>query len=352
MRRWAGTGLAVGLLVALPGVASAANRVVWAGGQTSFQKHLGKRYKYGEVLAFFPSNVTIHVGDAVVWKGMSINFHTTDLPGTAGSALPLITPTTTPPTMVTGVNDFAGNPFWFNGHVPQLGFNPALARPSGGHKYGGTGRVDSGLPFQPGSFKVKFTKAGKYAYFCDVHPGMKGTITVVAKGRKIPTAAQEVAAIKKQQKSDTAEAKTLAATKISGNIVSLGLKGNGDVEILRMFQGVTSVPVGTTVKFEMAPGSFETHTATFGPAAYLGPLGDSFVAPVPDPRALFPSSPPPSPIPLDGTSHGNGFANTGTVADHAGSTLPAFGEVTFNQAGTYHFECLIHEFMKGVIKVT
>jgi plastocyanin len=347
MRRWrVGVVVAAGLAV-LPAAAAARSQVVYAGGQPGFQAKLGKQFKYGEALAFFPSTVTVHVGDTVVWQGMSINFHTIDLPARRAKPLPLIAPTGQ---TVTGINDFAGSPFWFNGKVPQLSFNPALDAPSGGHTYTGTSRVDSGLAFgPPAPFKVKFTKPGHYAYFCDVHPGMHGLVTVVPKGKPIPSAAQNAATVAKEQAADVVTAKRLAKTKVRGDRVSLGVVG-GVVEVLRMFQGVVHVPVGTTVTFAMPAGSGETHTATFGPQPYLNTLATGFDMPVIDSRSIYASSPP-GPISLNATSHGNGFANTGALQSFAGAALPAVGKITFTQKGTYNFQCLIHPFMRGSIVV-
>jgi plastocyanin len=349
MRRWAFVASVIAGLAALPAVAGARTQVVYAGGQPAFQAKLAKQYRYGEALAYFPSTVTVHVGDTVAWQGMSLNFHTVDIPARHGEALPLITGTGK---ILNGVNDFAASPFWFNGKLPQLAFNPALGAPSGGHTYTGASRVDSGLPFGPPStFKVRFTKPGRYAYFCDVHPGMHGLVTVVPNGKPVPSPAQNAAAVAKEQAADAAVAQRLSRTKIHGNRVILGIASR-HVEVLRMFQGVTQVPVGTTITFAMPTGSGETHTATFGPQAYLKTLADGFDKPLIDPRSIFPSSPPGTgPIPLSSTAHGNGFANTGALQSFKGATLPALGSITFTQKGTYNFQCLIHPFMRGVLVV-
>ncbi len=350
MRRWAAVLTVTGVVFAgLAANAAARSQVVYAGGQPAFQSKLAKKYPYGEALQFFPSTVTVHVGDTVVWQGMSINFHTIDIPARHGAPLPLIAPTGK---LVSGAVDAANNPFWFNGKLPQLAFNPMLLGPSGGHAYSGSARVESGLPFgPPGPFKVKFTKAGRYAYFCDIHPGMHGLVTVLPKRKRIPTAAQNAAAVAKQQAADTAIAKQLSKTKISGDRVSLGAARH-QVEILRMFQGVVQVPVGTTVTFAMPATSSETHTASFGPASYLDTLAKGFDNPAAiDARSVFPSSPPGGPIPLNATSHGNGFANVGALQAFKGATQPKLGQITFTQAGTYNFECLIHPFMHGTIVV-
>ena len=42
---------------------------------------------------------------------------------------------------------------------------------------------------------MKFTKAGIYKYFCNVHPGMVGFVVVKPKGQKIPTAKQDAATL-------------------------------------------------------------------------------------------------------------------------------------------------------------
>ena len=110
---------------------------------------------------FLINRVTINVGDTVVWNGKALanGFHSVNFPKKGGKPLPLIVPTGK---QVTGVLDAAGNPFWFNNVVPQLGFNPQLFAPSGGKTYNGSKAVDSGLPLgKPKDFKLKFTKAGR-----------------------------------------------------------------------------------------------------------------------------------------------------------------------------------------------
>jgi plastocyanin len=347
MKRWGGALVVVIGLAVLPAVASARTQLVYAGGKPAFAAQLIK--KFGESLAFFPGTVTINAGDSISWVGLAPGFHTVDVPS-KGGPLPLLTPTAN---TASGVLDAASTPFWFNNKVPILSFNPQLAAPSHARTFTGSSRIDSGLPFGPAkAFTVKFTKSGRYSYFCDVHPGMAGKVVVRPKGKAVPSAAQVAAAVAQEQAAASAAAKKLLTTKLSGDVVSLGLKGAHDVEILQMFQGVTRVPVGTTITFKMPTGSFETHTATFGPVAYLSLLAKAFTSPTIDPRSSYPSSPPGTgPIPLNASSHGNGFANTGTLQAVKGSPLPALNKITFTQKGTYNFECLIHPFMHGVIVV-
>jgi plastocyanin len=103
------------------------------------------------------------------------------------------------------------------------------------------------------------------------------------------------------------------------------------------------------VTFSMSKLTRETHTVTFGPKAYLKPLADSFTGAVPDPRGVYPSDVPS--VTLNLTTHGNGFAGLGALDRDSTTPLPASGKITFTQAGTYHFICLIHPFMHGTIIV-
>src|SRR5581483_10542411 len=186
------SGCAAVAMAALPSVAAAHTKTVYPGGPVKWQNSLGKKYGAG-INNFLVNRVTINVGDTVVWdrKAQSSGFHSIDFPAKGGSDLPLIVPGKT----VTGLNDFAGNPFWFDGKVPALGFNPALFAPTGGSTYDGSKRAASGLPLNPKGkpFRLKFTKAGVYKYFCDVHYGMVGYVVVKGKGQSIPSAAADKA---------------------------------------------------------------------------------------------------------------------------------------------------------------
>ena len=335
-----------------PAVASARTKIVYAGGPAAFQKSVQAHYGAG-VNAFFTPTVTIHQGDTVTWQGLAAGFHTVDLPGTSTSDLPLIVPDPTHP--VAGSKDAAGNPLWFNG-LPSLAFNWALGRPSGGHTYDGSTRIDSALPTGPPSpkgFSVKFTKTGTFRYFCDVHYGMGGTVKVVAasKGISAGSAARDLA---RQIAKATASAKQLDKTTVPAASVQLGASARNGVEIFAMFPSKLNVAVGTTVTFRMSADTREVHTATFGDASkngYLATLAKTFNSPAPDPLTLYPSSPPAAPIVLNTTSHGNGFANTGVLDADKATPNPPFNRITFTAPGTYNFICVVHPFMHGTVVV-
>lgn len=331
--------------IALPAAAGARTQLVWAGGPPNFQKTL-HRYS-AEANDFFPNSVTINQGDTIEWQGMSINYHSIDLPGSSGEDLPLWAATNA---TVSGLNDSAGNPFWFNGK-PTIGTNLALFR-FHGHAYDGSARVDSGLPIgKPTPFTVTFTKPGRYVYFCDVHYDMSGTVVVLPTGKKAPSSAQNLARVATQAARDEKVAKALGKTKVHGNKISLGVAGKHNVELRAMVPATLHVRAGTTVSFSMSPRTGATHTATFGPASYLKPLAKSFNSYPFDPRDTYPSAPT-SPIRLNPTTHGNGFANTGPLDRDPGTPLPPNAKITFTKPGVYHFECLIHPFMHGTVIVS
>lgn len=270
-----------------------------------------------------------------------------DLPGPSGSDLPLVKPQGT----VSGSNDAAGNPFWFNGKVPNIGFNPALLGPSHATTYDGTSRVDSGLPLGPPSpVKIRFTRAGTFKYFCDVHHGMVGYVVVKPKHKPVPTAKQDRAALIAQVTAAVKSAKQIAGRKVATDTVSLGLAGSGGVELFQMFPSTLTVSPGTTVTFTMSRSSRERHTATFGPIPYLKSLVKAFRGKTFSPIDANPSDPV-QPITLGPSSHGNGFANLGVLSLDPTTHLSSSGQIKFTTAGTYHFVCVIHPFMRGTIIV-
>jgi plastocyanin len=340
----------VGIL-AVPAAALAKSKAVFVGPPPSIVKIapplLPKNFTHAynpDINAFFRTKTTIHVGDTVSFKFRG--FHDVDLPGKAGTALPIIVPGST---LATG-NDAAGNPFWFSGHVPAVGFNPALMARSKATSYNGSARLVSGLG-QSKPFNIKFSKAGSFKFYCDVHPGMVGTIVVKPQPATIPTAKQDTAATNAQVTADVKAARALPKTKLPADTVSLGEAASGGVELFAMFPATLTVNAGTTVTFQMSKKSFETHTATFGPKSYLDPLAKSFTGVI-SPTAAFPSDPPVQPITLAPTSHGNGFANTGALdTDAASKQVPPSGQIDFTTPGTYRFVCLIHPFMVGTVVV-
>jgi plastocyanin len=346
----------VAVLAVAPAGASAATKTVDMGTPISAQKAL--QQSVADVNDFFPHGTTIHVGDSV--KFVPTAFHTVDFPAKGGKPLGLIAPAGT----TSGVLDAAGAPFWFNGQ-PTLGFTPALGPPGlYGKKatYTGAKRVESGAPLaqKPKPFTVKFTKAGTFTYYCNIHSGMKGTVKVVSKSHSVPSAKADSKTVKAQVSSALSTAKALTKTTVAAGNVSVGASGPRGVESFAMYPATQTVPVGTTITFSMSAKTFDVHTATFGPGnpeteptSYLGDLAKRFGEDQPFPsQAVYPSDPPPAgPAALTPTLHGNGFWNAGLLDVNKATPLPPSNAVTFAAPGTYNFYCMVHPFMHGTVVV-
>jgi plastocyanin len=355
-RKIVGAALAAaGLLVVGPvSAAQALTKSVTMGEPVKYQKAVNS--VGGDVDDFFPHGIKIHVGDSV--KFLPVNFHTIDLEPKGGKAQGLVSISG----LVSGVNDAAGNPFWFNGQAAP-GFNPALLKFGFGKKftYTGKNRILSGLPIQnkPKPMTVKFTKRGKFTFFCNVHPGMHGTVTVVSKSSKVPSAKTDAKVVKLQAQRDIAVAKTLNTPPTTPNQVQVGGSGKYGVEHFGFLPQTLTVPAGTTVlfHFQTTATPLEVHTATFGPgdpntpSSYIGQVAQAFNMPVFDPRAVYPSDPPPNPAVLNPSSHGNGFWNSGILDNDPADPYPTGNAVTFDTAGTYNYYCMVHPFMHGIVVV-
>src|SRR5437899_1217510 len=180
--------LAGGILTALvlPVAAHASTtKSVFMGEPPKTQNSFEQKYS-SDVNDFFPHGITVHLGDSV--KFIPAGFHTVDIPARGQKPLPQILPNGP---AVNGVDDQAGQPFWFDGKVNELGFDPSLTKVATKATYNGSKRAESGAsggPGQPKPFVVKFTKKGSFTYYCNVHPGMKGVVHVVAQSAKAPTA--------------------------------------------------------------------------------------------------------------------------------------------------------------------
>ncbi|MEJ7825490.1 MAG: hypothetical protein WKF48_08665 [Solirubrobacteraceae bacterium] len=344
--------VAITATVAVPGIAQAATKRVLMGTPPGSQKAFEKTGS--EVNAFFPSNIAIRAGDFVSF--VPVGFHSIDLPA-SGGPLALVSPTGKKVT----AGDAAGMPFWFN-QLDELGFDKRLVRPRFGKTLNkGSTRILSGLPLGPRlkPLRVRFGKPGLYTYFCNIHPGMRGTVRVRAKGTPVPSARGDAARVKKQAASALAVARSLVKnTKPGAATVSVSAEGKGGVHHFGMIPGKLTVRAGTAVTFRMPRNATDGHTATFGPgdalkkSSYLGAIAASFEGPAPDARGVYPSEQPGSPpAPLSSALHGNGFWNSGVMDADPRTPLPGANTVRFSTPGTYDYVCVIHPFMKGTVTV-
>jgi plastocyanin len=348
--------LAVAALV--PSTAQAATKSVFAGPP----KPLKGVAKYADANAFFPKTVKIAKGDTVDFQFRG--FHTVFF-AKRGTRAPSFE--STDGQKLSGFNDAAGQPFWFNG-LDRLIVNPLAAFPSGDGIVDRKAADGSGLPdFEgpPAPFSAKFPKPGTYRYVCQVHPGMKGKVSVRKSRKGVPSTSKDQAKVAKQVARITKTLKRL--DRFDGPGDNRVRAGNDTVEaaLFAFFPKDITIKAGESVTFEMPARSSEIHTASFGPADYLKSINDNLVTPDPgspaggpptlllNPLAFFPSDPPPALPPYTGSNHGNGFLSTGVLDPFEQSPPPDEAVVTFQTPGTYTYICAIHgPFMDGTVTVT
>jgi plastocyanin len=348
---------AIGVGLLAPAAAQAATKTVTMGPPPiAAAKPIGDKYN-SDVLAFFPSSVAVRVGDTVSFQ--PVGFHNVRFLGRAGKLAPVVVNGSK---TVEGVLDAANVPFGFNGRK-ELNFNPKFFGPGNLGKTvvtDGTKEINSGLPFSEKAkpMKVRFTKAGLFRYVCDIHAGMKGSVRVVPRGRAVPSAASDARRVRRQISKAIAIAKGFQSAKAPANTVNVGMFSRS-VSLFGFVPSQLTVPVGTKVTFRQVAGSPEIHTASTGPGnplkdagSYLGKIAKAFETDDQPPQiGIQPSDPGANPL-LSSALHGNGFWNSG-VLDGVSLTkvLPNTATVTFAQAGSYDFYCLVHPFMQATIKV-
>ncbi len=345
-RRWSLAVAGVAAL-ALPAAAHATTYSVQVGGPVPGAED-------ADLQAFYPRTTQVHVGDQVQF-GFA-GFHTvTFLPGASRTQdinpLPIIAPNGSGTYPLT--NDAAGNPFWWSNAVPVLGFNPAVAAPSPTTTVDGTTLVGSGLPSGP-TFTVTFAKAGSFAFYCALHPHQRGLVKVLARAHAVPSPDTQVAKGQSQLAADQTSAlaadEKVDARPPTSKTVLVG-RGNKELSLLGFYPEELHAHVGQTVNFRWASEN-EVHNVVFGSQSLLDSLRASLFGPFVDPVGGLPSEPPGSGTPvLTPDLHGNGFLNSGILPDNSPGWGPGF-KVTFAQAGTYHFECLIHDTMRGDVIVS
>ncbi|MGH2941785.1 MAG: cupredoxin domain-containing protein, partial [Solirubrobacteraceae bacterium] len=241
--RWA-LCAAAGMALAAPGAAQGATKSVFMGTPPTASKAQRQALEKAavDVNAFFPRAVRIRSGDIVSF--VPVGFHSVDLPGTGRTTpLPFVTPTST---RAANALDAAGTPFWFNGLVPTLAFNPRLLASSFGKlKNYDKQSVLSGLPLSEKvkPVRVRFAKAGLYRYFCNIHPGMVGSVRVVGKSRPVPSKRADGRAVARQLAAAVAVARKIpSATGLPPNTISIAQEGAGGVHHFGFVPSKLTVP--------------------------------------------------------------------------------------------------------------
>lgn len=331
-------GLSAGAaLVALPAAGAGATVDVHVG---DFNPKLSAVFT-----AYYPQRIVVRQGD-------NVRFHfggfdsATFVP--RGQRLPpLITPTGDD---APATDDAAGVPYWWVGQ-PLLGLNGQIFGPTPGTAVTGRTLVHSGLPMGPRHvFTATFPRIGAFAVRSVVHPGMRATVVVLPRRAATPAARQVARQVARQKAQHLRQARALAKRTAPAGTVLVG-PGNPNVALFRFAPANSTVKAGARVTFRMA-GRNENHTVTFGPTAKLMQLAQGFEGPSLSAEAVYPSDAPGVVPAVTATSHGDGFANSGVMADPGmPGPLPKRFTVTFPEAGSYDYLCLIHPDMKGTITV-
>jgi plastocyanin len=305
---------------------------------------------------FLPGKVTINAGDSITYS--SATFHTVSY---GKQPQPLLLPDPAKG-VYASLKDASGAPFYFVGQKKFI-YNPLAFGPYGPKTITGAPTSSGGLSpagpkAKPATFTYTFPKAGTYKMFCNVHPGMTGTVVVKPAGTAVPMSPAQVSAAGLQGVNAAwTKAKAAAAAKPPANTVIMGA-GNG-ATLLAFLPQTLHVKAGTTVTFvNKAPQ--EVHNVTFGPKKYIlglqkttdlfptGPSGPNQVSPF-----LIYGSEPKGKYTYDGKNHGNGYLATPLTADSPAIPLPRASKVTFTTPGTYKYFCWIHgPDMGGTVVVT
>lgn len=282
-----------------------------------------------ELVGYAPSSLKIHRGDTVMWHFNS--FHNVHL--------------------AEGLTDFVIAPTVDGKPLPQL--NPAVAFPTiqSGDTYSG-GDANTGIvildPAAPAAFSlVMDVEPGVYVYFCDVHPGMTGTIEVVADDEAIPSPIEAAAAGADEMGAELGQAigammemnQSAPNTSADGTVaITAGSGGGGRASAQAFFSPLVVIHAGESVTWTIPADSAEPHTVTSanfegadfvpmeqpnGPPVFaLGPLF------VPDVKTEV------------------------TAADsfNSGFLLPGQSyTLKFTEAGVYAYSCRLHTGMIGVV---
>lgn len=274
-------------------------------------------------MAFYPSDLTVHRGDLVVFTDYLIEPHT----------------------VTFGVDGPITNPFAF--------FAPQNLTGLGTATFTNTGILNSGLLVPNGPFGNSLALTvdvgpGTYAFQCALHPLMHGTITVVPDSQKLPhTDAQYQHMAHARMTVDVAHARDIAeasaeAAATASDIEGTGIEvavggGNGVSTVMRFFPSDLTIQVGDTVTF-VNRDPFTPHTVTFGAEPPGGDQG--LVAPAN--RS----------VPFNTATDYDGSFNLSS--GFLLSSLPwgNMFSVTFTAPGTYGYICGLHDLMGMVGTVT
>jgi plastocyanin len=336
IRHGVASGLVVAALLTDPGAPRAGAPAAWA--QTSspsaaqtwdVQVGGGDDDVGVEINAFFPDPLTIHAGDTV--RFTFAGFHTVTF-NSNKPPKPLYIPGPNPGDLEIGP---AGFPY----QAPDKA------------TYNGIDQISSGTPMGPGpggappTFLVTFATTGVFAYVCEIHPGMRGTIRVARAGEMLEeTNAQATArgkltegALKAKLQADAAAYRPVATGPV--RTVAAGLGDGFEASLLAFLPGNLTMKRGDWVVWTN-PDPAEVHTVTFATGVQPPPLGEPQPRPNGPPRIILPAS----------LVQPNGTTFTGQPGLlHSGLMFAgeSYASLVDAPPGTYTYFCLIHGSAEG-----
>lgn len=299
-----------------------------------------------QFMRFYPENITVNVGDKIVWKLKGSEPHTVTFP-TPGEKIPsLFIPE--------------------NNSSLRLLLNPLAILQQGGSTYNGTTLTGSGQldiePNFPREYNLTFSEPGDFGYFCAFHSMMKGRVVVQPASTPYPRTQDQID-LEAERLLAADMGAALKATLMFGNVsmqpgpngtiihkINLGY-GNGTIVLMRFRPTDLTVHAGDTV--EWTQGDVETpHTVTF----LSGGKEPELILVEPQQRGppKFVLNPV---VQMEAGSKvyaGEGYFNSGAMW---GMKVPMPGpqnySLTFETPGTYKYICIFHDYMgmKGQISV-
>ncbi len=181
---------------------------------------------------------------------------------------------------------------------------------------------------------------GEYSFICILHGPMVGKLQVVGDDADRDSITEFNEARDKEVSDAQARAANIPEPPVAGKTpatVAAGWSG-GPVAVNEFFPKEISVKAGSQVSFE-AFSPFEPHTVTFG-----GPKSGVVEQ---QPQLLSPSGV------KSGGAYTSGVTNSGIYGVKGGPVFPPGPFVlSFPNAGTYKYTCVLHPGMEGTVKVT
>lgn len=222
--------------------------------------------------------------------------------------------------------------------------------------YDGTEYVSSGFIFPGTTFSITLTEEGSFPFVCIIHPGMEGTVEVVAEGEPVSeqadldAAAEEIfaealialkaeaaeVAAKPVQQVENADGTTTWRVNTVGGLV-------GPSDLQQFFPASMDIKEGDTIEWESTVPT--PHTVTFLGGEDPEELFAGMTDPLASEIVFLPTAPPESGY------DGVGYVNSGVIGTGwpSGQTF----SVTFTDAGSFPYICVLHidQGMGGVVNV-